>query len=120
MTRIVHFESEQPNPNYPAIRDIDASELREKLAQVCVIDVRRPDEFTGELGHIAGAKLMTLNALPQTVAQLPKDQTIVFVCLAGGRSAQATALALQHGFTDVYNMQGGMMLWNELGYEIER
>jgi rhodanese-related sulfurtransferase len=116
----VTFSNATANPNAPNIEDVTAEELKEKAASVHVIDVRRPDEYTGELGHIAGAKLVTLNTLPQKLDELPKDGTIVFVCLAGGRSTQAAAFARENGFKHVYNMSGGMLRWNQLGFPVEK
>lgn len=100
------------------IQDIDPAELRSKKTQVRIIDVRRPDEWTGELGHIAEASLITLDTLPQRIGELDKNDTIVFVCKSGGRSAQATAFAKQNGFNSVYNMAGGMLAWNENNFEV--
>ncbi len=83
-----------------------------------VIDVRRPDEFTGELGHIEGARLVTLGAdLEQFFQGHDKNSKVLFVCRSGARSAQATQLALDHGFKIVANMAGGMIRWNELGFK---
>jgi rhodanese-related sulfurtransferase len=111
----VQFSTASANPDVPGVQDIDPNELHKKASDVCMIDVRRPDEFVGELGHIGGAKLIVLDTLPQHVDELPKDGTIVFVCRSGGRSARATAFALEHGFKSVFNMKGGMLRWNELG-----
>ena len=85
-----------------------------------MFDVRQPDEYVGELGHIAGAELLVLDTLPDQLAKLPKDRTIVFVCRSGGRSGKATAYALMNGFTQVFNMQGGMLRWNQLQLPVER
>lgn len=113
------FESAAPNPEMPGVFDIDPQELNLKKDQVCLVDVRRPDEFTGELGHIPGARLLVLDTLPDHLDDLPKDQTIVFVCRSGGRSGRATAFALNEGLQNVYNMKGGMLRWNELELEVE-
>lgn len=114
------FESKTANENFSNVYDIDPKELDSKKQQVALIDVRRPDEYTGELGHIPGAKLITLDQLPGQMDQLPKDQTIVFICRSGGRSGQAAAFALESGLSDVYNMKGGMLLWNEYGLATEK
>ncbi len=80
-----------------------------------VIDVRRADEFSGELGHIKGAKLVTLGSeLHQFLETAPKDKNYLFVCRSGARSTQASLLAASKGFTQVANMAGGMIHWNEL------
>ena len=119
MGQTTTFETVNPNPNHSSVKDVTPEEVLEKNDQALLIDVRRPDEWEGELGHIPGAKFIVLDELPQHVAELPNDQTIVFVCRSGGRSAQASAFAIENGITDVYNMQGGMLRWNELGFETE-
>ena len=116
----VNFTSAEPNPQAPSVTDISAEELATKTSAVHVIDVRRPDEYTGELGHIAGSKLIVLDTIPDHIEELPKDEPIVFVCLGGGRSTRAAAFALEHGFQHVFNLKGGMMRWNELRLKTER
>ena len=116
----VNFQSAKPNPQASFVTDVAAEELSQKLTAVHLIDVRRPDEYTGELGHIAGTKLIVLDTLPEHLDSLPKDEPIVFVCRSGARSGQATAFALQNGFSQVFNMQGGMLKWNELGLPTEK
>jgi rhodanese-related sulfurtransferase len=75
-----------------------------------IIDVRRPDEFTGELGHIPEASLMCLqDNFEQQISKLDKNAPHLFVCRSGGRSARATRIALGHGFSQIYNMEGGML-----------
>jgi len=75
-----------------------------------IIDVRRPDEFTGELGHIPEAELMCLqDNFEQQISKLDKKSPHLFVCRSGGRSARAARIALGHGFSQIYNMEGGML-----------
>ncbi|MCF6203507.1 MAG: methyl-accepting chemotaxis protein [Methylococcaceae bacterium] len=75
-----------------------------------IIDVRRPDEFTGELGHIPNAELMCLqDNFDQQISKLDKKSPHLFVCRSGGRSARAARIALGHGFLQIYNMEGGML-----------
>lgn len=116
----VQFRTKQSNLENPGVEDIDPKELWEQKTNVEIIDVRRPDEFTGELGHVPGAQLMVLDTLPERLSELPKDKTVVFVCRSGGRSGRATAFAKENGFTDVYNMKGGMLLWNDMKLQVER
>lgn len=111
---MMNFETRENNLHYQGVVDIDPQELFKKKDQVELVDVRQPEEFTGELGHIPGARLITLDTLGEKWTQLSKNKTIVFVCRSGGRSARAAAMAISEGFTDVYNLKGGMLLWNEL------
>jgi hydroxyacylglutathione hydrolase len=111
------FESTEDNLHYQGVKDVSPQELVKNLSQVSLIDVRQPEEFTGELGHIPGAQLIVLDTLNENTAKIPKDKPVVFVCRSGGRSAKASAWALEHGFTSIYNLKGGMLLWNELHFE---
>lgn len=100
-----------------APNDLDLSKKEWEL-----VDVRTDSEFTGELGHIEGAKLLTLGSpeLNQFLTSSPKANPVVFICRSGGRSGQATALAISYGFKNCVNLQGGMILWNELGLPTAR
>lgn len=102
------------------VPEIHPQKLKD-LTGVRLIDVRRPDEFNGELGHIAGAELVTLGPDLQAVLEKgPDSRCVVFICRSGGRSARATLVSLSMGFKDVANLTGGMMLWNSLGLPVER
>lgn len=119
-TKFSDFESKSKNPQYEDVFDIEPQELLKKAKSVKLIDVRQPDEFVGELGHIASSELLVLDTLPDNMAKLPKDQTVVFICRSGGRSARAAAFALANGYCHVYNLRGGMLLWNELALPTQK
>lgn len=91
------------------------------LAEYTLIDVRRPEEYVGELGHISGAKLVTLGPeLEAYLNETNKNETILFICRSGARSANSTLAAMDFGFKNVFNMDGGMILWNEKKFPVER
>ncbi|UYL08639.1 rhodanese-like domain-containing protein [Bdellovibrio sp. SKB1291214] len=118
--KVYEFTSKTENPNFEDVHDIAPAELHQNMSKVKMIDVRQPDEYTGELGHVPGSELLVLDTLPDHLEDLPKDQTIVFICRSGARSARATAFAKMNGFTNVFNMLGGMLHWNELQLPVER
>lgn len=83
-------------------------------AVVRLIDVRRYEEFNGELGHISGAELVTLgDDLERFLLENDRYQQIVFVCRSGARSGVATKQAQSMGYRNVVNLAGGMLAWNE-------
>lgn len=89
------------------IEDISVSD---DFTEMKIIDVRRPDEFTGELGHIQNAELICLqDNFEHQLDNLDKAVPHLFVCRSGGRSARAARIALGHGFKQIYNMEGGML-----------
>ncbi|MDE1939137.1 MAG: rhodanese-like domain-containing protein, partial [Alphaproteobacteria bacterium] len=89
--------------------------LEENSASVQVLDVREREEFDGPLGHIAGAMLVPLGTLKESLAAFDRERPIVAVCRAGGRSAQATNVLVQAGFAKVANLSGGMLRWRAEG-----
>jgi glyoxylase-like metal-dependent hydrolase (beta-lactamase superfamily II)/rhodanese-related sulfurtransferase len=104
---------------FAGISEIVPSWVEEHSGEAVILDVREPDEFTGPLGHIAGAKLLPLNELAKRTVELSKDRPIVTVCRSGARSAQATVLLRQAGFSKVANLAGGMLRWHAEGYPAE-
>jgi len=87
-----------------------------------ILDVREPDEFDGELGHIPGAVLIPLQDLPGRVAEIEihKERPVVVVCRAGVRSTTAAAILTGLGFEHVSNLKGGMLDWCDQGLAVER
>ena len=116
--KTVTFQQRLANPDMNGVFDVMPAEVAELAQaqpnQICLVDVREPNEFTGELGHVADSRLVVLNSILDQLETLPKDKTIVFICKSGGRSARAAAYAQANGYSDVYNMRGGMLLWNSL------
>lgn len=102
------------------IPEVSPEDFVPHLGKITLVDVRRPDEFTGDLSHIPGAQLVTLGPeLDAFLTTHPKDDEIVFVCRSGGRSGQATLQSRSLGFTKTVNLQGGMLLWNQKRYPLD-
>lgn len=80
-----------------------------------LLDVREPEEYTGELGHIPGSILIPLQDLPSRAGELEgyKDRQIIAICRAGVRSTTAAAILTGLGFEQVSNLKGGMLDWND-------
>ncbi|MBC7802390.1 MAG: MBL fold metallo-hydrolase [Candidatus Parcubacteria bacterium] len=104
---------------FAGIWELQPSWLEENLSRVQIVDVREPDEYTGPLGHVPGAKLVPLGNLVQRISELKKDQPVVMVCRSGARSAQATVLLKNAGFSRVANLAGGMLRWRSQRFPVE-
>jgi rhodanese-related sulfurtransferase len=90
--------------------------LQSSAPKPLVIDVREPSEF--EEGHIADAQLKPLGTIPGGIGDVPKEQEIVLVCRSGRRSAQAQKLLEERGYTNLLNMEGGMIAWAKAGLPV--
>ena len=104
------------------VNQITPEEVFKKLSEdkyknTVIIDVREPHEFSGNLGHIENAKLIPIKLLPLKINELAayKDKNIIAVCHSGVRSHSACSMLKRHGFNNVYNLKGGMLLWKKSG-----
>jgi glyoxylase-like metal-dependent hydrolase (beta-lactamase superfamily II)/rhodanese-related sulfurtransferase len=105
--------------SFAGVLEVEPEWLADHLADVDVLDVREPAEWSGELGRIPGARPMPLGELRARLGELPRDRPIVAVCRSGGRSAEASLILEQGGFARAANMSGGMIRWNALGLPTE-
>lgn len=83
--------------------------------EVRIIDVREPEEYRGELGHVPGAELVPLSTLEAAARAWPAGDPIVTVCRSGGRSAKAAATLGGLGLAKVASLRGGMLAWSSAG-----
>ena len=99
-------------------RNIDVAELHAMLAQgsIRLVDVRTDAEIAQ--GCIQGADKLPLHLLPMRLHELDPAAPTVFYCRMGGRSAQAAAFAAAQGFSEAYNLQGGIMAWAQAGLPV--
>lgn len=78
-----------------------------------LLDVRTVEEYAA--GHLLGAINIPLadlqNDLATWVERLPRDVPLVIYCLAGGRSLQAATVLTEAGFTNAFNLEGGITRW---------
>jgi sulfur dioxygenase len=105
--------------SFAGIWEIDPHGLEEQSRAVQILDVREPAEFDGPLGHIRGAILIPLGELAERAGELSRERPIVTVCRAGSRSAQATVILREAGFTNIANLAGGMLRWRAEGHAVE-
>lgn len=92
--------------------NLKPAEVQKRLESgenLLVLDVREEYEF--KEGHIPGTKLIPLGTLSARLKELDPKAPVVVVCRSGNRSAQGADLLAKAGFTQVFNMTGGMSQW---------
>jgi rhodanese-related sulfurtransferase len=96
------------------MKEISVSELKqliESKADFQLIDVREEYEF--EEVNINGTLIPMGEALDRA-SEISKDKQVVIHCRSGKRSATViTALESQHGYTNLYNLKGGILAYLE-------
>ena len=97
--------------------DLSVTEFSSKIAEsgVVTLDVRTPGEFTE--GYIEGARLIDFQSgnFENEIATLDKNATYAVYCRSGNRSGQAVKVMKDAGFSNVFNMNGGVIEWANAG-----
>lgn len=112
----------------PAVEEIDLTTLPDSVdvdtvnavrdnPGVLLLDVREPDEY--DAGHIPNITLIPMGEVAARLAELPKDKEIIVTCRTGNRSGQVADFLRDQGFTNVHNMEGGIVAWEAAGYPVE-
>jgi rhodanese-related sulfurtransferase len=116
------------NPNSGSVVSVDGgsylnitpSELNSMLADKDFVFVNVHIPFAG---NIAKTDLsIPYDQIEQNVTQLPADKNakIVLYCRSGRMSAIAAEALVKLGYTNLWNLDGGMVDWEQAGYEIQK
>jgi monothiol glutaredoxin len=102
------------NPNEPRrVKSLTPTNLKAMLdrgEQIVLFDVRTPEERA--LARLDRARHLD-DAGEKYLASLDRDVPIVFHCHHGMRSRAAADRAVQEGFKNVYNLEGGIDAWSQ-------
>ena len=94
---------------------MDVIELKQRIdnsEEITLIDVR--ESYENEEFNIGGM-LIPIGDLPMKISdiEVKKDAVIVVYCRSGNRSGMGQFVLLEAGFTNVFNLEGGMLAWLE-------
>jgi rhodanese-related sulfurtransferase len=93
------------------MKEVSVQELKEKMdngEDFQLIDVR--EDFEYETSNIGGL-LIPLGGILIETDKVETDKPVIVMCRSGKRSAAAIMQLEQQGFTNLYNLQGGMLAW---------
>jgi len=90
---------------------IDVATARDIMSRgdALVLDVRDADSYSR--GHIEGAALATKENFPAFLARPEKDKPLIICCYHGNSSQAYAKHFAEHGFADVYSLDGGYEAW---------
>lgn len=99
------------------MKEISVQELKKLIDEkkdFQLIDVREEYEF--DEANING-ELIPMGEIMENVDKISRDKQVVIHCRSGKRSATViNALEAQHGFTNLYNLKGGILAYiDEIG-----
>ena len=93
------------------MKEITVEELKrmkENGEDFQLIDVR--EDFEYQMSNMDGENIPLGGVLIET-EKISKDKPVVVMCRSGKRSAMAIMQLEQQGFTNLYNLQGGILAW---------
>lgn len=99
--------------NYTVMKEITVQELqkmKENGEDFQLIDVR--EDFEYEVSNLGG-ELIPLGGVLIESNKIDKNKPVIVMCRSGRRSAVAIAQLEQKGFTNLYNLKGGIVAWAE-------
>jgi hydroxyacylglutathione hydrolase len=97
---------------------IDTKELRERLDEVMLIDVRQRSEW--DEGHIPGAIHFEGGRVAWEPLPFPHDKPLAIQCSSGNRSMSVSSVLRRRGYTNVIQVEGGIRQWQKNGFELTR
>lgn len=102
------------------ITEIDIHTAQSRLGEL-ILDVREPAEFAA--GHLPGAINIPRGVLEFRIDSQPEFQgkqqaPIIVYCQSGGRSALATLVLTQLGYSQAVSMAGGFKAWSDQSYPL--
>ncbi len=97
---------------------ISPHDLKTRLEQgdCHLVDVREPVEHAEE--HITGSRLIPLGELEKRAHEISRDEPLVVMCRSGKRGGQALEKLQSQGFTNIQNLDGGILAWKEAGHPV--
>jgi sulfur-carrier protein adenylyltransferase/sulfurtransferase len=96
------------------VRELTPMQLHERISRgddFDLIDVREP--YEAQIASIAGARLVPLGSLADTMASMDSAREIVVMCRSGKRGADAARRLSDAGFAQVSNLAGGILRWSD-------
>ena len=91
-------------------------ELRERLNEVTVVDVRNLSEWNE--GHIPSAIHFEGGRMAWDELTFPKDKPLAIQCASGNRSMVAISVLKRRGIQNLIQVDGGITKWKMNGFEV--
>ena len=105
---------------YPleTIPGMNVKELRERLNEVLLVDVRQKSEWDQE--HIPGAIHFEGGRVAWEDLAFPYDRPLAIQCSSGNRSMSVSSVLRRRGYRNVIQVEGGIRKWKMHGFEVTK
>ncbi len=118
--------SGNPNDTDHVSKDIDVKEAQQMIQDnlnnqdFVILDTRTPREY--ENGHLENSVFLNYSSptYKQEIEKLDRTKKYLIYCHSGGRSKTTLNMMKEMGFSEAYNMKGGIVAWSQAGYKLEK
>lgn len=94
----------------------EAQELLRRPAAPYLLDVRTSGEYLQV--RLPGATLIPIDQFVARIGEVPRNRPVLVYCAVGSRSSQVADYLVRQGYSDVYNLTGGIMSWQLRGFPV--
>lgn len=99
------------------VPEICPTRTQERIkAGAVLVDVREDDEVRELAYDVPRLIHVPLSQFDSRYGELPKNKDLIIVCKTGGCSFKAAMFLIKHGYTNVTNMQYGIIRWIDKGF----
>lgn len=112
------FRRRGDRPEYRKLTPPVAYELIRDNPDLLILDLRPPEEFLGDTGHVRRARNIPLDRLPFRLLELSafREDTFLVYCDAGDCGERAMSILVSSGFENAILMEGGIDSWIREGF----
>jgi rhodanese-related sulfurtransferase len=102
----------------PYVTADELQKIRKKNPDAIILDSRKKEEY--DISHIPGARFVEYkNFKVKSIKDTPKDQPVYIYCSIGYRSERTAEMLQEAGYTQVFNLYGGLFHWGNNGFPME-
>lgn len=103
--------------NQTLVNEICPTTAQDRVKEgALLVDVRERDEVAALAYDVPNLINIPLSEFEERYNEVPKDKEVIMVCKSGGRSLRAAGFLVNHGYTNVVNMEKGIARWVEKGF----
>ena len=117
-TKVNEGSSESVRTSIKVVSPKEVYDALQEDATLQLIDVRTPEEYG--VTHLKTSQniCVTTPGFKEAAAKLDKSLPVYVYCKKGGRSAKASKILANMGFTKIYDLQGGITNWESQELEM--
>jgi rhodanese-related sulfurtransferase len=97
------------------IKKLNANDFKSQITNknVQLVDVRTAKEYkSGHIEHAINIDYFQQGNFKTAFEKLDKTKPLYLYCRSGNRSSKAAKLLASMGFNEIYDLQGGIIMWD--------